>query len=297
MKSNIKFKRTRFDVFFDTIIVIISIFLTIVMLYPIYFIMVASISSSLAVSSGQTWLFPKNITLIGYQKVFEDARIWIGYRNTIFYTLSGTLFSLFATLTAGYALAQKELPFRKIIMFIFTFTMFFNGGLIPTYIIISKLGLRNNPLVMIVPFAVNVYNLILARTFFATSIPKELTEAARLDGCSYTKFFIVIVLPLSKAIIAVLGLYYAVGYWNEFFRGLIYISDDNLIPLQLVLREILISNQAFEDTASMSAMEEQRIADVMKYSLILISTIPVMCIYPFIQKYFTKGVMLGSLKG
>lgn len=289
--------RTRFDIVFDAIISIIGIIIAIVAIYPMFFALIASFSDPVAVANGKVWLFPHGFTLKGYEKVFEDARVWLGYRNTILYTLGGTFFSLLCTLPAAYALSRKELVFRKGVMMIFIFTMFFNGGLIPTYFVIQKIKMVDTPWVMMIPFAVNVYNVIIARTFFQTTIPEELFEASKIDGCSYTRFFILMVLPLSKAIIAVLCLYYAVGYWNEYFRALIYIRDKSYVPLQLILREILISNMAFTDTASLSKIEEQRLADIMKYSLILISTIPVMCMYPFVQKYFTKGVMIGAVKG
>lgn len=242
------------------------------------------------------WLYPVKPTFLGYEKIFEDSRIWIGYRNTIFYTAAGTLFSLFGTLLAAYALSRRELPWKGPIMFFFIFTMFFNGGLVPTYFVIKSLGMLDTPWVMIIPFAVNIYNMIITRTFFQTSIPEELFDAAKIDGCNYTRFFITIVLPLSKAIISVMALYYAVGYWNEYFRALIYIKKKELIPLQLVLRDILISNQAFEQS-TLDNSAKQRLADILKYALIIVSTLPVMMVYPFIQKYFTKGVMIGSIKG
>ena len=285
------------DRMIDALMITIGIVIGFMMVYPMYFIIIASFSDPVEVSLGRVFLFPKKISFLGYQRVFENARIWTGYRNTILYTLTGTFLSLVTTLLAAFSLSRKELTFRKPIMFFFAFTMFFNGGLIPTYFLMKEVGLLDNPLVMIIPFSVNVYNLIIARTFFSRSIAEELFEASKLDGSNYTNFFIRIVLPLSKPIIAVLGLYYAVGYWNEFFKALIYIRNPNLVPLQLVLREILISNMITEAASSMSKIEQQRIADIMKYSLILISTVPVMAIYPFVQKHFAKGIMLGSLKG
>lgn len=264
--------------------------------YPVYFVLIASFSDPVAVSNGQVLLLPKGLNVMGYSKIFEDIRIWTGYRNTILYTIAGTLFSLVCTVPAAYALSRRELPFKRAIMFFFTFTMFFGGGLIPTYFLMQNLRLVNTFWVMIIPFAVSVYNLIVCRTFFQTSIPEELFEAARIDGCSYTRFLFQVALPLSKAILAVIGLYYAVGYWNEYMRALIYVQDKRLIPLQLVLKEILVANQAFQLT-SMDSVLKQRLADMMKYALIVVSTLPMMILYPLLQKYFEKGVMIGSIKG
>ena len=275
------------------VLIAIAVFLA---LYPLYFVVIASISDPAQVSKGATLLLPKNITLIGYEKIFEDNRIWRGYYNTILYTLVGTTISICATIPAAYAMSRKELPFKKAIMVFFTITMFFNGGLVPTYFVIQNLKMTDTFWVMVIPFAVSVYNLIVARTFFNTSIPEELFEAAQLDGCSYTRFLIRVVLPLSKAIIAVIALYCAVGYWNEYMRALIYIRNAKLVPLQLVLKEILIANQAFEQI-NMDNAVKQRLADAMKYALIVVSTLPMMILYPLLQKYFEKGVMIGSLKG
>jgi putative aldouronate transport system permease protein len=285
------------EIVYDASVAIIGIVIAVVTIYPVYFVVSASFSSPAAVVEGRAWLFPSDVTLIGYQKVFEDSRVWIGYRNTILYTFFGTLWSLTCTLPAAFALSRKELPLRAGIMFFFIFTIFFNGGLIPTYFVVQSVGLVDSPLVMIVPFALNVFNLIIARTFFQNSIPEELFEASKMDGCSYTTYFFRIVLPLSRAIIAVLALYYAVWYWNEFFIALIYLRNKNLVSLQLVLRAILVNSEAFEETGSMSNIEQRRLADVLKYALILVSTLPVMAMYPFIQRHFTKGVMIGSLKG
>jgi len=285
------------DRIFDTVVLALSVALLIIVLYPIWFVVIASFSDPYMVSLGKVWFLPAHITTIGYERTFADSRIWLGYRNTILYTFFGTLFSLLFTLPAAYALSRKDLPGRNGLMLFFTFTMFFSGGLIPTYLTVRDFGLVNTFWVLLIPFSVSVYNLIVARTFFASTIPKELLEAAKLDGCSNTRFFISVVLPLSKAIIAVIGLYCAVEQWNQFFHSLIYVRDEKLVPLQLVLRDILLRNQAWEDSITDNANEFQQVADVMKYSLIIISTLPVMCLYPFIQKYFAKGVMIGSVKG
>lgn len=293
-----KIKKQRGDIAFDIVSAIIGILLIIVVAYPLYFIVIASFSSPSAVNNGEAWLLPKAITFEGYKRIFEEQRIWLGYRNTIFYTVLGTGFSLLFTLPAAYALSRKDLAGRKAIMLYFIFTMFFSGGLIPTYLTINAFKMTNTIWVLVLPFSVSVYNLIIARTFFTSSIPNELLESAQLDGCSNTRFLLSIALPLSKAIIAVIGLYYAVGQWNQYFTSLIYVRDPDLMPLQLVLRNILLLNQ--HDVAgagSQLAHELQRVADIMKYGIIIVSTAPILCVYPFIQKYFTQGVMIGSVKG
>lgn len=290
-------RETGSDKVFNIVVTIIATVALAVALYPIYFVIIASISSPDAVSSGLVWVLPKEITFQGYEEVLTDSRIWSGYRNTIFYTVAGTGLSLLFTLPAAYALSRKDFKYRNFFMMIMTFTMFFSGGLIPTYLLIQKLNLDNTFWVMILPFCINVYNLIISRTFFARSIPDELLDAAQIDGCNDFSFFAKIVLPLSKAIIAVIGLYYAVAQWNEFFKALIYLKDKALQPLQIVLRDILIANQAFEESAAEGVAEAMNLFDLIKYAAIIVSTIPIIMVYPFIQKYFTKGVMIGAIKG
>lgn len=276
----------------------IAIFLLIA--YPLYFIIIASISDSVLVSTGKVLLFPKGVSFFGYTEIFKDERIWTGYRNTIFYTIAGTLVNLLVTLPAAYVLSRKDFKAGKFIMFAFIFTMFFNGGLIPTYLLMKDLHLINTVWVFIIPFCVNVFYLIIARTFFESSLPKELYEAAAMDGCSHFTYFMKVALPLSKAMISVIGLYYLVGHWNDFFTGLIYIRSNELQPLQIVLRDILLSNQVFSGgagTGGSAGGYAQRYADQIKYGVIIISTLPILLVYPFIQKYFDKGVMIGSVKG
>jgi putative aldouronate transport system permease protein len=286
------------DNIFDGIVLLISICIFVIAVYPLYFVVIASFSDPSAVNGGKVWLLPSNINLEGYKRVFADERVWRGYRNTILYTVFGTLISLLFTLPAAYALSRKDLAGRNIIMMYFVFTMFFSGGLIPTYLTVNNFKLNNTFWVLLIPFSVNIYNLIVTRTFFASTIPQELLEAAIIDGSSNTRFFISVVLPLSKAIIAVIGLYCAVGQWNQFFLSLIYVRKVQLQPLQMVLRNILLQNQiSAMSTVSVNQNELQRVADVMKYSMIIISTAPVMCFYPFIQKHFAKGVMIGAIKG
>ncbi|MFS0722488.1 carbohydrate ABC transporter permease [Paenibacillus sp. 1P07SE] len=268
--------------------------------YPLYFIIIASISDSTLVSTGQVLLFPKGISFFGYNQIFQDERIWMGYRNTLFYTSAGTFVNLLVTLPAAYALSRQQFKPRRVLMFIFVFTMFFNGGLIPTYLVIRDMGMINTPWVFIIPFSVNVFYLIIARTFFENTLPKELYEAAAMDGCSHFTYFTKVALPLSKAMISVIGLYYLVGHWNNFFTALIYIRDNNLQPLQIILRDILLSNQVFSQGAGSGGASggyAQRFADQIKYGVIIVSTLPVLILYPFLQKYFEKGVMIGSVKG
>ena len=284
------------DIILDILTYGVIAVMLVIALYPIYFVVIASISNPAAVSLGEVLLLPKGLNFLGYQKIFEYSRIWVGYRNTICYTLFGTFFSLLCTIPAAFALSRKELLFRNQIMFFFAFSMFFSGGLVPTYFLMFRLKMVDTPWVMVIPFAVNVYNMIVARTFFQSSIAEDLVDAAKIDGCSYSRFFIQIALPLSKAIIAVIGLYYAVGYWNEYMRGLIYLRNPEYMPLQMILREILVENVSFGSTGAEEAMLQQ-LRDLMKYALIVVSTLPVIILYPMLQKYFEKGVMIGSIKG
>lgn len=290
-------QRTNVDIAFDVMFAVLDFLALIICLYPMYFVVVASFSNPRMVLAGKTFLIPRGVTLEGYQLVFEDPRIWTGLKNTLAYTLGGTAISLVATLMASYALSRKELPFRNGIMLFFTVTMFFSGGLIPTYLVISDLGLLNTYWVMVLPGAVSVYNMIIARTFFSTNIPEELFESARLDGCSYTRFLFKIGMPLCRAIVAVIALYYAVGYWNEYYKALIYISDQEKTTLQMVLRNILLSTQESADQSGMDYSSRLMTSEQIKYALIVVSTLPIMMVYPFLQKFFAKGVMLGSIKG
>jgi putative aldouronate transport system permease protein len=292
-----KIRLTSGDRLFDFFVLLLSLVLLFIVAYPLWFVIIASFSNARQVSLGNVWIWPKDFTLIGYERVFADYRIWLGYRNTIFYTVLGTFISLCFTLPAAYALSRKDLKGRNGIMMFFVITMFFSGGLIPTYLTVRSFGLLNTFWVLVVPFSVSVYNLIIARTFFSNTIPLELLEASKIDGCSNARFFVSVALPLSSAIIAVLSLYCAVGQWTQFFLSLIYVRNSALVPLQMVLRDILLENRAYADSVTDAMSDYHFIAEVMKYSLIIIATAPVMCIYPFIQKYFTKGVMIGAIKG
>jgi putative aldouronate transport system permease protein len=287
------------DNVFDAINVLLCVVILLIMAYPLYFVVIASFSDPSAVGSGKVWLWPANFSLDGYKHVLEDERVWVGYRNTILYTILGTGFSLLFTLPAAYSLSRRDLPGRNYIMMFFVLPMFFSGGLIPTYLTVNSFGLLDTIWVLVIPFSVSTYNLIIARTFFASTIPQELLEAAMIDGCSNTRFFVSVVVPLSKAIIAVIGLYCAVGQWNQFFTSLVYTRKPELMPLQMALREILLlsSLNAMGISVGTDMFARLRLAELMRYSLIIVATVPVMCFYPFIQKHFTKGVMIGAIKG
>lgn len=290
------------DRLYTLIVVLVSIAAFLMVAYPLYFIIIASVSNSTMVSQGKVILWPKDINFYGYEQIFKDTRIWQGYFNTIVYTVLGTILNLLVTLPAAYALAHRKFKARRVIMPLFVFTMYFGGGMIPTYLLIRDLHLLNTPWVMIINGAISVFNLIITRTFFESSIPEELYEAATLDGCSHFRYFISVVIPLSKAVISVITLYYMVGHWNDFFNALLYINTDSLQPLQIILRNILLSNQAFAGGAGSGAgagagSYAQQFADQIKYAVIIVSTVPMLMIYPFIQKYFEKGVMIGAVKG
>ena len=279
-------------------ITMVAILVLIIVLYPMYFIVIASFSNSNMVNQGLVTLFPRGINFYGFKKILERSDLWVGYRNTIFYTVAGTLLNLAVTLPAAYVLAQQKFKARRFIMTIFVITMYFGGGMVPTYMLVRSLHLTNSPLTMIIMGAVSVYNVIITRTFFESSIPAQLQEAAELDGCSHFRYFCSIVLPLSKAVISVITLYYAVGHWNDFFTALLYLNKDEYQPLQTILRNILLSNQAMAGTTGAGeGSYAQQFADQLKFAVIIVSTVPVLCIYPFIQKYFEKGVMLGAVKG
>lgn len=301
MKTSVLKRKNLSETLFDIFVYGICIFMFLAVAYPIWFVIIASVSDSSLVASGQVLLFPKGFSLFGYNEIFSDARIWNGYRNTILYATVGTSVNLLLTLPAAYVLSRYEFRARRLLMFFFIFTMFFNGGLIPTYLLMRDLNLINTMWVFIFnPWTVNVFNLIIARTFFEHTIPKEMYEAAAMDGCNHFRFFSKIVLPLSKAVISVIALYYLVYHWNNFFTGLIYVRDSSIQPLQIILRDILISNQVFAEGAGSGGADggyAQRYADQIKYGVIIVSTLPVLVIYPFIQKYFEKGVMIGSVKG
>ncbi|MDU0347822.1 carbohydrate ABC transporter permease [Actinomyces sp. MRS3W] len=285
------------DRLIDVVLALIVIVIVLAVIYPVWFIVIASFSDPTLVSTGQVTLLPRGITLTGYAQILADSRIWTGYRNTLVYSFVGTAVNLVVTLPAAFAMSRREFRPRRIIMFFFAFTMFFSGGLIPNYLLMRQLGLLNSMWVFILPGAFSVFNMIIARSFFENSIPEELRDASQVDGLSYFGFFFRIVIPLSGAIIAVIGLYYFVGHWNDYFTGLVYIHNQELQPLQNVLQMILLANQTQAGSAGMSALQSQNFADQIKFGVIIVSTVPLLIIYPFLQKYFNKGVMIGAVKG
>ncbi len=286
------------DNIFGAVVVILSIVIFLIIVYPLWFVIIASISNSNLVNLGQVTFLPKDIRLYGFQQIMEDTRIWKGYANTILYVVAGTALNMVVTLPAAYALSRKRFKQRNMVMMYFVFTMFFSGGLVPTYMTISSLGLISTKTILIIFVAVNTYNLIIARTFIENSIPEDLYEAAVLDGCSHFTYFMKVVIPLSKAVNSVLILYYAVYHWNDYFNALIYNNKEDNAPLQIILREILLLNQAYANgNGGVQGGYGQSSADQVKYAVIIVSTLPILCVYPFVQKYFEKGVMIGAVKG
>lgn len=293
-------KQTRSDKIFDFFNMILMIIVLIVVGYPMYFIIIASFSDPDLVNKGEVLFWPKGFTLLGYERLTYYPQIITGYKNTILYTLVGTLVGVFLTLSAGYAISRRDLFGRRFIILMFTFTLFFNGGLIPTYFVVRGLGLLDTFWAMIIPSAVSVFNVIIAKSFYEGSWIDELIEAAVIDGCGDLRFFFMIALPLSIPLIAVMTLFYAVGKWNSFFDALIYLRSSDKYPLQLILRDILISNQvtmggAMQDVSDIT--QRLKTAQLVKYSIMIISSLPILLFYPFVQKYFVKGIMLGAIKG
>ncbi|WP_284645152.1 carbohydrate ABC transporter permease [Paenibacillus silviterrae] len=291
--------RSKADKWFDVLNHFILLCIVMIVIYPLYFIVIASISNPDLINAGKLWFLPQDITFEGYRRILSESSIWMGYRNSLMYTVLGTTINVALTLTAGYALSRSDLAGQKAFMFLIVFTMFFGGGLIPTYLLVKDLGLVNTVWAMVLPNAVSAYNIIITRTFFQSTIPNELLEAAVMDGCSNSRFFLRIVLPLSMPIVAVMILFSAVGHWNSYFQALIYLRDDHLFPLQIILRAILVSNEMSDsiDLNTTNVTEQQHIADLMRYGVIIVASLPVLVLYPFLQKYFVKGVMIGSIKG
>lgn len=298
MPKDASLKGTLDEKRFDIIVYLVAAIIIIVVLYPLIFVVSASFSDPARVLSGEVWLLPKSVTLEAYTNILHNDKIWLGYRNTIMYTVVGTLINIGMTLLAAYPLSRPDLPGRKVLMLIVTLTMFFSGGLIPSYLLVKNLGMVDTMWALIIPGAISTYNLIVMRTYFQSSIPWELQEAAHIDGCSNWRLLISIILPLSKPIIAVMVLFYAVGHWNSFFNALIYIRSEDKYPLQLVLREILmISQSAGADGANVGLEDQILLSESIKYAVIIVSSLPVLIMYPFVQKHFVKGVMIGSIKG
>lgn len=267
-----------------------------IILYPLYFIIIAAISDPDAVLAGEVVLAPVRITMDGFAKIMQRSDVWRGYLNTIIYTALTVVLSLIVTIPAGWALSRKTLPGKKLFMIYFIIPMFFGGGLIPFYNVMSSLGLVNTMWAVILPSILSVWNLFMTKTFFESSIPNGLIEAAKIDGAGQFRIFASVVIPLSKAVIAVMALYYAVGQWNSYFNAMIFLQDETMYPLQLVLKEILIASESTVGGSGETILQQYRFANQLKYVSVIVSSLPVLCLYPFVQKYFAQGVMIGSLK-
>jgi putative aldouronate transport system permease protein len=273
-----------------------------IVLYPLIYIVSSSLSSVSAVLSGEVWLWPVDFSLEGYKAVLGYSKVWIGYRNTLFYTAVGTAINVVLTIAIAYPLSRKDFGGRNTIMFILAFTMLFNGGMIPTYLLVQKLGIMNSRWAMLLPNAIAVWNVIITRTYYQSYIPDELLEAAKMDGCSDFRFMRHVVLPLSGAITAVNVLFYAVGHWNQYFQAFLYLNDQDLFPLQIFLRQILVINDIDADmmqNLDVAQVNEGRLGlkELIKYAVIVVASVPMLMVYPFAQRHFVKGVMIGSLKG
>lgn len=294
-----RIRESRVDAIFLAINNVFLILIFLAVLYPLIYVISASFSDPNAVAAGKVWLWPVKFTPKAYVRIFEFARIWSGYANSIFYATVGTFVNVAMTILAAYPLSRKDLFGKNFILFLFVFSMMFSGGLIPLYITVNQLGMYNTRWALIIPQALSVWNMIIAITYFRTSLPQELLEAAQLDGCSDIQYLWRIVLPLSAPIVAVLCLFYAVGHWNQFFTALIFLANKDLFPLQLILRDILVANtidpSLLEDAKTMAAKAGLR--DLLKFALIVVASGPVLAIYPFVQKYFVKGLLIGAIKG
>lgn len=293
-------KDSKTDVFFSLAVGAVLTLSAVACLYPLMYVLFASVSDPVAVNSGKMVLWPIGLHAKGYRTVFENQWILIGYRNTVFYTVIGTLLNVAVTFMASYALSRKDMYGHSLITFFMVFTMWFGGGLIPTFLVVNRLGLVNSPAVMVILGLVSVYNCIICRSFIQNSIPYELQEAAYIDGANDFQIAWRIIFPLSGPVLAILSLYYALSHWNSYFNALIYLDDRRLQTLQLFLREVLIENSRVEISAygDMEAMVERtKMAQIMKYALIVVASVPMLVIYPFVQKFFVKGVMIGSVKG
>ncbi len=271
----------------------------VIILYPLIYVVSASFSDPQAVISGEVVLFPVRPTLKGYKAVFQNKKIISGFINSFFYLFVGTALNLIMTILCAYPLSRKEFRARGFLSLFFVFTMYFSGGMVPTYILVNKLGLLNTRAAMIIPSAMSTYNMIICRTYIVNTVPDELYEASQLDGCTPFRYLLSIVMPLSKPIMAVLTLYYGVSRWNDYFTAMLYLNNDKMQPLTMVMREILIMSKVdMTKVADASAVSKlQGMSDLLKYSTIVVASLPVMLLYPFVQKHLVKGVMIGSVKG
>lgn len=295
--------RSLSDKNFERINIAFVLLITAVILYPLVFVVSASISDPHAVNSGQVWLWPVDITFEGFRRVFQNEAIWLGYRNTIFYTVVGVILHLLVLIPCAYALSRKEVMGRKYLTWFIVFTMLFSGGMIPTYLVIDNLGMVDTIWAMLIPNVVGAWSILVARSYFSTSIPDSLIESAQIDGASEFTILLKIVLPLSMPIIAVMGLFHGVSLWNQYFNALIYISDPQLFPLQLILRQILVLNEVTTETMQAGAIgtassfvDQINNASLVRYAVMIVSSLPLLLIYPLMQKYFVSGILIGSVK-
>ena len=291
-------KKSKGDRAFDITLVVISILIILVIAYPLYFVVIASFSQPEAVLGGKLRFLPVGFNLESYQMVLTEPKVWTGYRNTLLYTALGTCINLVLTTLAAYPLSRKDMPFRGLLTFVASFTMLFGGGMIPVYLVVRGLKLTDSIWAMVIPNALATYNMLVMKNYFQSSIPEELQEAAAIDGCDHFGTLIRVVLPLSAPIMAVIVLFYAVGHWNAFFNAIIYLRNQDLFPLQVVLRDILLQNSLEAVGGDLTGMYEKVMrGESMKYALIIVASAPVIMLYPFVQKYFVKGVMVGAIKG
>ena len=298
MEKTNAIKESFSDKVFLGIVYVFLILVVLIVLYPLIYIVSSSLSSPLAVSSGKVWLWPVDFSLKGYKAIFNNSQVLVGYGNSLFYTFFGTIISVTLTVLLAYPISRKSFYGRNFLMLFMMFTMLFSGGLIPEYLVVKNLHMLDTRWSIIIPKAIAVWQVIIAVTFFRTSIPEEIVEASEMDGCSDLRFLWSVVLPLSKPIIAVLVLMYAIFQWNSYFDAMLYLKSEGLFPLQVVLRNILILNTNTSATIdAQKLMDMKQIADLMKYSLIVVASLPVLIIYPFVQRHFMKGVLIGSVKG
>ena len=291
-------KKSRGDKAFDIALIIIGLLIMVVIAYPLYFVIIASFSQPEAVLGGKLRFLPIGFNIESYKMVLSERKVWVGYRNTLLYTVLGTCINLVLTTLAAYALSRKDMPWRTPLTFVISFTMLFGGGMIPVYMVVRGLHLTDTLWAMVIPNAIATYNLLVMKNYFQSSIPEELQEAAAIDGCSHFKTLIKVVLPLSTPILAVIVLFYAVGHWNAFFNAVIYLRNQELFPVQIVLRDILLQNSLEAVGGDLTGMYEKVMrGETMKYALIIVASAPVIIMYPFVQKYFVKGIMVGAIKG
>ena len=285
------------DHIFNILNTILMILISVVIVYPLWYVILASITDPAIVNSGKFLLLPQGFYVAGYQEAFDYPQIWAGYKNSIIYTVVGVIVALVATIPGAYALSRRDMAGRKGIMFLFTFTMFFNGGMIPLFLTVQNVKIYNTMWAIVLPIGVSVYNLIVCRSFFEANLPIELLEASKLDGCSDFGFFFKIAIPLSSTIIAVMVLFYATGLWNIYFNAIMFLRDEDKMPLQVVLRNLILSNQLMQGASGAELVEKQKLVDQLKYVIVTLAAFPLVIVYPFVQKYFAKGVMVGAVKG